>query len=377
MPKREEYCEVEVDGQLYRDWTDVSVDRGGHLQGLAIATLATVERDAKGKRQASSAQVERTMRLRPGQKCTVKVAGYRTFNGFICNRQSSYTAANHGVRIIAYAAAGDILHSSVPMKDTQFKDYTFEPIAKKLLEPFKLKLKIENAGQDISKKFRYVAPIPGETVWRYIDRLARMRGLRLRSGEDNDVIAGKAGEAQATVGDLVEGKNILSSMCEIDDRAAFGKIDVLGQQKGGDNLSGDDARKPAAFIEGDSDRYKYKLTIAEEPGDKTDMATRATREGDQFNGAQIRAQVQVQGWLKNSGEIWREFERVKIVSPMHLLDHVLGVAQVQFRQDQSGTTTNMTLVRWQTMGGINPPGITAGEGGVLPGGEQKKGVPDE
>lgn len=371
MPKFDEWAEVEAGGQIYKEWTGVTVSRGLSGQGVSTAMLQAIEPSSGSG--ASYANIK----LKPGDQVTVTLAGYRVFKGFVVDRQAVYDAQNHGVQIVAEAAYSDIVYSNAPLKGSQFRDYAFEPIAKKILEPFGLKLKIENPPKDVSKKFKDISVNPGDTAYSFLERLARMRGLHLRSGEDGEVIAGKMKDGSAPIADLEEGKNILSALIRISDRTAFSKAQFPGQQRGDDQTNGDAARKPAAFVEGsDSSRYKLLVVLPETPGDKDDMRIRADRQADDFMGAMINAQVTVQGWLKPSGGIWKEFETVRLVSPMGLMKHSLGVQDVTYTQDQSGTKTTLVLVRPEALGSITPPGVSAGEGGVLPGGTQRDAQPE-
>jgi prophage tail gpP-like protein len=376
MPKREEIAEVEINGQIYRDWTSVSVQRGGHIRGLAVAQLATVQRDdGKG---ASATQLSKSKGIKTGDACTIRLAGYQVLKGFVVNRQGSLNAEGRGVQITAYAKGGDTITSSMPLKDNQYKDYTFEAIARKVLEPFDIQIKVENGGDAANKKFKDVSPIPGEPVWTFLDRLARMRGLTLRTDTNGDIIAGKMADGAPKAGDLVEGRNIISGNCTIDDQSGFSSGAVVGQQPGDDKTDVDAARKPAATMENaNGERYRYRLTIAEMPGDPDDMKTRADREIDDLQGARVNASVVVRGWLNDAGEIWEEYQMVKVTSSTMQLDNQLAVADVLYTQDDSGTRTTLTLMLEGAMGIVKKPGVTAGDGGVLPAESVPDAKPDQ
>ncbi len=227
MPKFDEWAEVEAGGSIYRDWTAVRVTRGLSNKGCAIAVLQLVE-PSNGDGTIDFASIK----LKPGDKVTVTLAGYKVFDGIVTDRQASFDARRRGVQIVCKAYYTDIIKSNVPLKGSQFRDYPFDAIAKRVLEPSGLKLKIENPPKDFGKKFKDVSANPGDTVYSFLDRLARMRGVRLRSGEGKEVVVGCIAKGGAPAADLEEGKNILSATIRITDETAFSTVQFPGQQRG-------------------------------------------------------------------------------------------------------------------------------------------------
>ena len=62
---------------------------------------------------------------------------------------------------------------------------------------------------------------------------------------------------------------------------------------------------------------------------------------------------------------------------MCLLYHELGIARVVFSQDERGTQTTLTLMRYEALGSTSPPGVQGGAGGILPPAEKQKDAQPE
>jgi prophage tail gpP-like protein len=65
---------------------------------------------------------------------------------------------------------------------------------------------------------------------------------------------------------------------------------------------------------------------------------------------ELQATVTVQGWqpggAQGGGELWEKGKKVKVTSPMAMLDDQLAIQQVTFTQDdRSGSLTTLVLVQ--------------------------------
>jgi prophage tail gpP-like protein len=366
MPKISELCEVEAAGQIYDKWTAVMVTMDHTEPGFTFSLQAVEPTSGSGANFGA-------LQLKPGDAVSINLAGKLAMKGNIHIRQASYDAQRHAVQLDGGSKSLDSLHSNVPLKGGEFRNYSFQAIGNKVLQDYDFNLKIENAPKGADKKFKEVNVLPGDTVFSFLSRLARFRGLWLTSNADGDLVAGRLADNPPMAATLQEGQNILTCTCKLDDLAGSMRIDTIGSQRGDDQTSDEKARKSAAYVEGDGfKRNFYRVVLAEMPGDADDMRLRTDHRNDAVWGGWIEAMVTVQGWLKPNGELWKIREAVKIKSPMALLDHQLAVARAVFMQDDSGTKTQLFLKRFEALGSITPPGIQGGEGGILPPAEKQK-----
>lgn len=377
MPKPTEVAEIRVGGRKFRDWTSVQVDLD-YATLTRLAQFTTIEHVTKtgGRPQTT---MTGAMQIKPGDKVEVYLAGNLAMRGVVIKRQAAYDSRSHGVQIFARSKVGDLYESSAPLKATAFRKVTLEQAAKKLIEPFGFELKVENPSKIFSKAFKELNVNPGESVWALIDRLARMRQMFLHDDEEGRLVIASMDPGASVIAELQEGRNILAASCLIQDDAAFGRVEAIQQQRGDDQTDGDTARKPAGAVDsGNSDRHRPLTVIAEQPGDKEEMAARAQHEWNKRIGEIINAQISVQGWLKDNGSLWNYGEMVKVYSPMLMLKHDLAVQSVSFRQDNTQTTTTLFLVRKEKLQSAAPPmDGRAGDGGVLPGKPQEAKPVDE
>lgn len=370
MPKQDEVATISLGGKNYSKWESVRVD----LDYMDMATrsfqVAIVESgDGKNKEAVWSA-----LQIKPGDSCTVSLAGINVINGFVEQRQTAYDAEHHGVLVAGRSKTNDYVDSTIDRKNSHFKNKSLKEIAEKVLEPFKLKMKIENPPKNFDKKFKDASANPGETAHSFIERLARARGSFVRDDAEGNVVIGTVDGKTSGEIKLKEGMNIKSLNCLIRDDTIFGKMAAIGQQRGDDQVNGEDSRKPAGKVDGASDRHRPKDVLVEEPGDAEDMKARVEHERNVMLGNIIEAVIVVQGWKKTKDKLWNVGETIPVYSPSALLDHDLTVKTVSFGQDDSGTITTLTLVRPEALGAIAKPGITSNpNASVLPGGEAKEG----
>ena len=357
---QKETAELIVEGQRFRDWETIRVER--EFGVLPHTCMFTTSEAAPG------ANVMASLQIKPGDKYEIKLAGMTAQKGYINIRQSSYDAHRHGVMIQGRSYSQDPVDSSVMFDRTknELKGQTFQGIANNVLKPYGMS--IECKGDAASKPFERERIIPGESCFSLLERLARSRELYL--GEDFEgnllAISGPEGEA----GQLVEGQNILSARVTINDTFISQREVQLGQRWATDDYYG----KPPAQIKDDQTveavkRLREKTSISNKPV-TTEEAKLQNKNNIIWNAAVvIEATIMVQGWLASGGGgLWKEGQTAKVKSKMAMLDQSLFIQKVTFGQDNAaGTHTILQLNNWPKGAIILPsPSIGApqsGEGG--------------
>lgn len=349
MPKPQERCEVTVNGRKFSDWDRVLVKVD---KSFTECVLSVIEKDIP-----SFAKLQ----LKTGDECKVTLAGALTCTGRIAQRQVAYDARSHGVQVVIRSLTSDLVRSDAPWK--QFKDKPAKDIIEDLIKPFGIKVVVKGETKNFGKKFKDFNVGPGLTFWNVIDQLCSMRGMRARDNEKGELVL--ANGSQGTAGDLVEGKNILSANCLIQDDTEFSTIGARSQQRGDDKTDDETARKPSGSTKGSVDRYKPRTVLSEVQGDAQDMADRAEYERRILLAATINCRITTQGWLKSNGDVWKWGETVTVKSPSLLFDKAaLDIQSIVFSQDsQTGTTTTLELVRQDTTSDIgkSPIGLPGGD----------------
>lgn len=334
MPKPQEICEIEVDGQKYADWKTVNVQ---HYQTdpVSIFTLTVTEKKDLPPNW-------RLIQLRPGQIVTVRLAGIQTIYGYITQRNVAYDRDQHGVQITGKSRPVDLVKSSVMTETGKFDGYPWLPIAKAITAPFGIG--VDTRGEIDNYKFKNCQVSPGETCFAFLDRLARMRNIVLGTNESGNLLAVGPHSAIAE-DDLIEGKNILAARVLIQDEYIFKQYLAPTQQAGDDEVWGRPAASIMESLGGSAPRYSPHISPTEMPGDRYELKKRLEFEYRWREGTVIVAHITVQGWLRPAGNaLWRVGMYVRVKSPMAMLDMVLGVRGVTFSQGPEGTLTTLELV---------------------------------
>lgn len=355
MPFRRgtEIATIVVGGRRFDDWTSVEVQaRVGDTN--STFTFECTEKPESGLPPATGARraVTETLQFMPGARCEVYLSKQLAVTGFITMRQAGYDAENHGVQLAGKSATWDIASSSVVDK-SKFDGYPWAAIARKLIAPFGIAL--ETVGSVDTEPFEQMTVQPGELVWSALERLARSRKIVLGSTERGNLLA--IGPHRVTVIDtLVEGGNILRANCTIQDDYVYQKYFAIGQRSGSDGAWGDEVSQIAAVVQGSAKRYRPIVEVAEHPETPSGVKKRAEFAALVHEGAEVIANITVQGWTRSNGDLWRCGTYLNVRSPMlALYDVVLCVKSITFRQDErSGTTTTLELLLpWRMNGNLN------------------------
>jgi prophage tail gpP-like protein len=356
MPKAEETATIVVNGQRYRDWKTVVVERT-HLEPVMTATFSVAEVSSVTSGWAAQ-------KIKIGTPCQVLLAGRKVIDGMVSVRQSAYDPANHGLQVTVCSKTIDAVLASIDAKTGQFKKYPLSAIANSVLSPFGISFEIQGSPEGADKIFDRVNIQVGETPWHLIERLARMRNLFLMPNNDGTGLVAHRAGSDPVVAQLQEGRNIKSAQCVLRDDFAMNKIGVSGQKKGSDDEWGDDARVSATAMNPGVTHNRPLTLVAEEPGDKQDMQMRADREMAENVATTVDCSVMVKGWQCDDGSLWIEHvgKQVSIYSPMLFPTDsmTLYVRSVRHSQGESGTETAISLCLLTGLPGGGPIGTGAG-----------------
>lgn len=372
MPNPNLVCEVRTESGIYSDWLTVQLGQSfdGAWQRNFTLTCAEPEDPNSKRRTASglswSEAAQRTMRLMPGTRVDIALAGQPFITkGIVGQRQSASDANRHGVQITGFSKAELTQRASAEAGTGQFRGYKLDAIASRLLQPYGLKFRVENGPEGWDTPFPNVVIRHGETAFDAISRLCRQRGLWLRADPNGDVVAGAKPDGGNAL--FEEGINILSINCSMNWVAAQTVV-AEGQVPGSDNLFGRKAAEIGAksTIQGGDGSAKRRV-LAEMPLSQREMQLRTDMEVMAIQASLLRVSLAYQGWLNPNGELWALTDFVSVKSPTHFagvegnkLDLKLwGVTYGQTPEGQ--TTTAIELVNKAAFAMKNPDGQKAND----------------
>jgi prophage tail gpP-like protein len=347
---------LQIEGQTYAGWHAVSVRR--NLE-QAAATFACAVSERWGGRS------DRWV-IRPGAACAVLLDGDVVLTGYVDTYEPSFDAGSHSVQITGRSKTADFVDSAAIVPGGQFKQLNLLDIAQRLAAPFGLPVDITDVADLVLGPLADVQIQQGETCHAVVERLCRMQGVLVSDGAAGILRLTRAGRRRAT-GAIVQGQNILSASATLDVSQRHSEYTVKGQRANTDDRadgtgeSGDGVRLGAASgggpagnsvracigaaIDAAVTRYRPWLLTAETQADDVVCGLRAAWEARRRAGLGVRASVTVAGWRQGGahGPLWDVNLLVPVVSPWLGIDRDLLIASVEFRKDDSGSTTTLEL----------------------------------
>lgn len=341
MADDKEFCEVTINGEIYRDWVSVMVRIGVELP-IPIFRLQTIEPSDKELN-------ERFLKIKPGHEVNIKVTGGTLMKaGYVESRQVSYDDTRHAVQIDGLAAAGPSLEVSVDRKDVQFQNYKLEALANKLLEPLKVKFKLDGQSKHTDVKFPNVIIYRGERIFEAVDRLCRQRGVWLYGDTEGNLVGGTGGAGGGGSEDLIEGQNIVKASL-YEKFPEYARHVIEGQDQGKDDVFARTNAEVGAKAEVKNGKEGRSSIELGGRMNKEEAQARADYGAKALAATHMRVVVEHQGWTKpNGGGFWKVKDEVRVKSPMLFLkeneDQRLRLWSATWQQNASGTTCNVELV---------------------------------
>ncbi|MBE9542503.1 MAG: hypothetical protein IMF01_09310 [Proteobacteria bacterium] len=262
------------------------------------------------------------------------------YEGYIDSLSISLSSTSRNLTISGRDKTADLVDCSI-IGPAEYNNLDFLGIAKKLVEPFGLKV-LSNV--DVGKKFAKFSIKQGETIFEALERAAKERELLLMSTTHGNLLIDKKGSQRAS-SELVEGVNVLSAGAVFDNSERFSEYHVKGQQSG---LIGDitDATESAGkSTDKGVLRHRPTLIISENAVDQDGAQKRAQFESSLRAAQATKVSIVVQGWRQKDGSLWNT----------NLITHVdcrsigiksdMLISRVKFDQGTGGRRTEMELIR--------------------------------
>ena len=323
---------LEIGGRRLAGWTSVSVV-------ASVENLAPMFRLNMSER---SPGVDTPRRVKPGDAAVVELDGEVVVIGHVDRVAPAYDADSHSIAVAGRDATGDLVDCSAVPGPSEWHNETLAGVAEGLCAPFGISV----SGAPTDTRFRKFTVEMGETVFEALDRACRMRGVLPRADGRGGLVLGPVATGRAKVG-LERGKNILSATATLSGEGRFSSYKVLGQQPGSEFLS----PEAAAHVSADAQdrgvrRFRPRVVVAEQPLSADEAIERVRWERDVRNARSRRADVTVRGWRErgDDGALWRQGVLVHVTDDWLGLDATMLIATVNWRRDDTGTTTKLALM---------------------------------
>lgn len=331
-----ELVTVVAGGREFRRWKGVTIGLGAK-QAARSFTLRAAEPET---------WLGRDWPLQPGNTVEVYATGTLILRGVIDSYAPSFSSSAHEVGITGRSKAADAIDSSAVHKTGRIENKTIEEVARELDKQgvgFKAK------GISGLRKIPLVQIVPGETIFRTLDALARSQGVLLVGEADGSVAITKAGKNGRHAGQIAEGVHILEASATLSAAGKNSPVIVKGQRRLG---TGKDATRIRKVVTDDTvKRFRPLIVVHDEDADPERAEERAKWHVRRAAGQSVRAQVKVYGWRDEAGALWDPTKLVWLNSPRLRIDQDMAIESASLTQDEQGTTATLSLVDPRALGG--------------------------
>jgi len=381
-PPINETAVLTVNGSEFSDWESVAVQRE-YMSSLSYSFQFICSEDSPIPTDWWA------MRIRPGDTCTIKLAGILVFTGFVSTRQAYYDARRHYVELQGASPVIMMTGTSIVTKTGEFKNLTIEQFIRKVAAAYNIPIQIKGTLPDY--KFDRIATPHGISSADLMDLKARVIGdIKFGSNPQGELVIYGLNFKGGSYDLLEEGKNILWAREIIYNPSFSGQFPnapvppknaTVSQAPGNDQVYGPKVTHMPFFEQTmaairASPNYTGMGSFPEDakvgplvvpletPAKYNDsfLSGRSNAERDWLAQDQITVFVNVYGWVRPNGGLWEEGQMVSVESPSLLLNAgiPLTVKKAVFTQNsQRGSTTTLELCNQAALSKFIPSAPTA------------------
>jgi prophage tail gpP-like protein len=332
-----------VGGINFQDWESVYVQMRW-ASSWSYFKFTSVERDAPTGNSSAPDVVTwfQDPVFLPGAPCEISLGGVPVIYGFVEVRQVAYDANRHGIEISGKSWSELAAKSSVDSDSGSFDGMTWKQVADKVVAPHGIK--VIPIGNLDSTPFKQLQNQPGELIHDFLERIARPRGIILGNDSFGNFLAIGQHSMPVVNTQLIEGQNIKACQCIISKEHQYDEYRTTGQTPASDDINGSKASELKASFKGTGFPGTLKIIPSEQPVSQQELVARARNEFIWAEGPKIEASITVQGWFRDTTNLWYPGENVFVYSPMCPLNMMMKIETVTFTQDNnSGTQTILDL----------------------------------
>ena len=324
--------ELFVNGKIYTGWIEVSISRA--INAVAGSFDISVSNNW--------ADETKGWIISPLDECIIKIDGQEIITGFVDQISSSFDGNSRTIRISGRDKTGNLVDCSY-VGPASINNVSIASLINKVIEKFGLTFVSEI---NLPTKVDDFKVQQGESVFTFLERVLRVRGLMLSSNPNGELVVSKIGEKRSS-SSLEEGVNVLTCSFDFNGSNRFSKYIVKGQSSGNDEFEESETNQVfATFDDNEVKQYRPLIIIAEGNVSNASALTRAKWECINRASKSSVLKVSVKGWKKENGDLWAVNEIVNFKSKYFGFDIDLLISSINYKQDsQNGTICEMTLER--------------------------------
>ena len=292
---------VEVKGLLYEGWLQSDVERS--IEAIA-GTFSIPVSMIPGQPPAIKRQ----------DAVTVRIGGVQVITGYVLAAEPFYRRDDCGYRVIGRDRTGDLVRCSAVHNGGQWRKAPLEQVAKDLLKPYGIEVKVET---DTGLPLNDFKLAHGESVVDALARAARLRGVLVTRDDFGRLLLTRAGTLKFG-GAIVRGRNVISMEGIGSDEQRHSDYVVYGQQNCTDDF--EIARSLKARSK-DPEVLRYLPLVINADGNTTqaELQTLVDHTARVRRGHSQGFRYTVEGWT-HEGQPWPLNQRVAIYDDIAGLD---------------------------------------------------------
>ena len=322
---------LSVNGQIYQRWTAVRITR-------------SLKRVAAGFEIDTPGEVDPP--ILPFAACVLADDGDPIVTGYVDEARIEIAARETRTRITGRSKTGQLVDCTPDFQVTQFSGSAFDAIARAVAKPFGINVVI-GPGVNVGDPFADATFEWSETAYRYLERLARQRGLLLTDDPQGDLVVATVGTAPAPAPLATgPGGNVFAATGLLSGRQRFSQYTVRSQagmfQTGAQVEPANEgtASDPGVPL------YRPRGIIAESALLTADAQKRAEWEASHRLSASVVGKLSVPEWRAGAGagQLWQTNQVAKCTVPrLDMQGAGLLIGAVEFREDEHGRRTALTV----------------------------------
>lgn len=281
--------QLKLNGEIHRGWTSIRVRRS--LEQVASTfSLTLTSRWGEDEQQRN---------IKTGDQCDVWIDQEKLITGYVDNVSPAYDAKTHTLNVTGRSKTGDLVDCSVASKT--FNNRNLVQIAQDLCSPFDIDV-ISNT--DTGAEFKKQTLEDGQSIFEFIDMLARIRAVRVITDVDGNLVFTRTSKERLKTS-LTLGGNILKASGTFSSQDLFSEYLVKAQKSGSDESWGESSASIERTITSEHvKRHRPTVLLVDGPGDSSDCQRRGEWQRNATYGRARGVVYTVNGWQHSAG-LWQ------------------------------------------------------------------------
>lgn len=324
---------LSVNGEIYQRWTGVRVLRSlkNVCAGFQIETPGEIDPP-----------------ILPFSSCVLSDDDDPVITGYVDEVKPEIAARDTRTSITGRSKTADLVDCMLEdfAADTnQFTGSKLDQIARAVAAKFGIAV-VVGPGVNVGDAFQDATFEWNETAFRFLERLARQRGVLLTDDPQGDLVLATTGTATAPAPLATgPGGNVFLARGLLSGRQRFSSYTIRSQAGLWQTQNGQTADATAGQAQDPGvPRHRPWAGIAESALLQSDAQTRAEWEAAHRLGEAVMAILSVPEW-RASGQLWQVNQLARCTVPRLGLADTLLIGAVDYREDDRGRRTDLTLAR--------------------------------